>query len=381
MTESTQLIRIPQRPRAALSAPMEVPVAALRLKPKIRMTRAHLALQQRAEFVARAKAAVAAAFARLSECTETSFSAQATLLDGTVHAANSLTKQSAFVLFDLAPLQQHAVLEIERTLLGSLLQKVAGSSPEQPGPTQLTRIEEAALGWLLLNLIQTLRCHPAIEQHFSPRLMSVHVDRGEVLQQIGIKEKYAVIALNLSNHQQARLLIPSVALQTAVEREASEVNALPLTESVLEARFETAVRVGRAALSKQDVVSLLVGDVVLFEGARRERGTISGFTRLYHRQFSFLGQLSAEGFTLNPESPMSHAETQLEVSVELCRLKLSIRELAEIQAGRVLPLCINGASPVVLRLGDRAVAKAELVDVEGELGARIIHLTAPREEK
>ncbi len=382
MNDSTHLIRIPTSTRKALSSPVETARPALRLKPLVKLSRAHLSIQGRAEAVAQLQQTVQTLSAAAGQHTETQLTCEARLLDGTIHAMSQLSRHAAYAIFELTALQTLAVLEFETTLLGTLLQKIAGSSADQPSPTKLTRIEEAAVGWLLLNLLKTAREQPFIEQHFAPRLVSMHLDRGEVLHHVGIKEKYLAVGLTLSVNQQksaARLLVPAIAVQSSFERTAVSAPSFTLADSVAEACFDTSLRLGRAALSRKDVESLVVGDVVLFEGAQKNGEQLTGTARLKSRQFAFAGSLSPEGFSLTPESPMSHAEAQLEVSVELCRLKLSIKQLAEIQAGRVVPLFVNGATPVVLRLGDRAVAKAELVDIEGELGARIIALTSSGE--
>jgi len=64
----------------------------------------------------------------------------------------------------------------------------------------------------------------------------------------------------------------------------------------------------------------------------------------------------------------------VEVEIELTRLLLPLSELAGLKPGALLPLHINASEPVLLRVGDRAVARAELVDIEGEVGARILTL-------
>ncbi len=64
----------------------------------------------------------------------------------------------------------------------------------------------------------------------------------------------------------------------------------------------------------------------------------------------------------------------VDVEIELTRLTMSLSELAGLKAGALLPLRINASEPVLLRVGDRAVARAELVDIEGEVGARILCL-------
>ena len=68
------------------------------------------------------------------------------------------------------------------------------------------------------------------------------------------------------------------------------------------------------------------------------------------------------------------ASLPVEVEVELTRLRLSVAELATLRPGAILPLRINGSDPVLLRVGDRAVARAELVEIEGEVGARVLSL-------
>ena len=68
----------------------------------------------------------------------------------------------------------------------------------------------------------------------------------------------------------------------------------------------------------------------------------------------------------------------VEVEVELTRLKLTLSELAAVKPGGILPLRINIAEPVLLKVGDRAVARAELVEIENEIGARILSLLPDR---
>lgn len=64
----------------------------------------------------------------------------------------------------------------------------------------------------------------------------------------------------------------------------------------------------------------------------------------------------------------------VDVEVELTRLRMTLAQLAQVRPGHVLPLRIDPGEPVVLRVGERAIARAELVDIEGELGARILSL-------
>ena len=60
------------------------------------------------------------------------------------------------------------------------------------------------------------------------------------------------------------------------------------------------------------------------------------------------------------------------VRVELGRARMSAREWAALGPGDVVALAHKLAEPVTLRVGGVAVAEGELVDVEGEMGVRIL---------
>ena len=53
---------------------------------------------------------------------------------------------------------------------------------------------------------------------------------------------------------------------------------------------------------------------------------------------------------------------------------LSLAELAALQPGTVLPLRVSAGDPVFLRAGDRRIGRAELVEVEGQVAARVLEL-------
>jgi type III secretion protein Q len=62
------------------------------------------------------------------------------------------------------------------------------------------------------------------------------------------------------------------------------------------------------------------------------------------------------------------------LEVELARVALPLAELARLEPGAVLPLAIDRRGLVTLRLGDREVARGELVDVDGAVGVRILSM-------
>ncbi|HEV8245257.1 MAG TPA: FliM/FliN family flagellar motor switch protein [Polyangiaceae bacterium] len=67
-------------------------------------------------------------------------------------------------------------------------------------------------------------------------------------------------------------------------------------------------------------------------------------------------------------------EAPVVVRVELGTVSLTAAEVAEMRAGDVIETGRRLAEPVVLRVAGRAIARGDLVDVEGELGVRIREL-------
>jgi flagellar motor switch/type III secretory pathway protein FliN len=68
------------------------------------------------------------------------------------------------------------------------------------------------------------------------------------------------------------------------------------------------------------------------------------------------------------------AEAQIPVTVELGRLMLAAEEIAALRPGDTLLLARPPGSPLDLAAGGKVIARGELVDVEGELGFRVLSI-------
>ncbi len=88
-----------------------------------------------------------------------------------------------------------------------------------------------------------------------------------------------------------------------------------------------------------------------------------------------LGRIEDGAFHLE-ETIMSerHAQLPVMLEVELARIEVPLAELARLEPGAVLPLALDRRGLVTLRACERAVARGELVDVEGAVGVRILSL-------
>ena len=62
------------------------------------------------------------------------------------------------------------------------------------------------------------------------------------------------------------------------------------------------------------------------------------------------------------------------LSLELASFELSLEELAALRPGEVVASGVPIGEAVRLRAGSKIIATGELVDVEGEVGVRLIEL-------
>jgi type III secretion system YscQ/HrcQ family protein len=158
---------------------------------------------------------------------------------------------------------------------------------------------------------------------------------------------------------------------------------------------------GTAALLATELASLGAGDVVLLDRhrLRLRAGVLEGSASV-----RALGSASPQWHAILQEGDAilngpSHGEpphmpndathpdpihaaldvvgdAPIDLRVELARVALTLAEISELRPGEVIVTGRPLGAEVVLRAGERAVATGELVDVEGELGVRIVRLGA-----
>ena len=78
--------------------------------------------------------------------------------------------------------------------------------------------------------------------------------------------------------------------------------------------------------------------------------------------------MASNGETVGP------ADIPVTLTVELGRVSLPLRRLADLKPGDVLELGRHAREPVELTSGGRTVARGELVQIESELGVRVTHV-------
>jgi type III secretion protein Q len=378
MHDSTTVI-VEGQPAPARQSPTQPRARRVSLSPLRKLTRAHLGLAARPSVRDEAHSAMESVAAFLTQQLGTPITLEAKLCDATLHPVTHVASRGAFALFELNT-DGVALLELDAIALGALLHIAAGNTGPLAAPLHPTRIEEAALGWLVLASVGQLRRATDFDRKFRPRLLGLYFERSSALERIDARRKHLAIDLTVKvgdTHGGARLLLPATWLLTVLEPLAVPApEAPPVT--VLAATLAARCFVGHVELGAIDAAALTQGDVLLLPGVTAEGAALRGPVRLRFPSFQLTGLCSAAGFTptLTPaqeQHPMSdELNLPVEVEVELTRVCVPLHELGQLKQGGVLPLHISAAQTVVLRVGDRAVARAELVDVEGEIGARIL---------
>jgi flagellar motor switch/type III secretory pathway protein FliN len=74
-------------------------------------------------------------------------------------------------------------------------------------------------------------------------------------------------------------------------------------------------------------------------------------------------------------------DAMLEVTVQLGTARLSLRQLGELAIGQIVALGRPLAGPYDIHAAGRVVGQGELVDIDGELGVRIVSIAEPSDQE
>ncbi len=359
-----------------------------------RLARAHVTLGERPQVARLGREALQLICEGLSRELGSTVSGTGELVEAVVTPVTGLAHTAVFILVDFSRVGGTAVLELELPVLFAALDRLAGSS-QRPGPvTRLTRLEESASAFLVLSALASFRARSELHARLGPRLAGVTMSRAEALARLEGRKPHLGVELAVSVGSVsagARLVLPAVVFESACKHLPVE-RGLGMAPEILAACIGARCFLGRARLAPSALETLSVGDAIVFEGARHGGDHLLGRGRLVTRGFELVGEFTPEGFSLiralrralPQESNVATIKEEaagmpplaVDVEIELTRLLLPLSELAVLKPGYLMPLRINASEPVLLRVGDRAVARAELVEIDGEVGARILNLVA-----
>ena len=364
------------------------------------LTRAHLLVQRGAGVAAPLAAALPGLEVRLGDVLGHPVRVVASLSDAAVVPEAGLARYATWAVLECAGgAAGRVAVELDALSTGVLLHLAAGAPARTGLLVRWSRAEQAALSWLWLEALAALGASPGLRGLLAPTLVALHCERSRALEDLARRVRHLSIRFTavLGPHElSGRLLVPGPLVESAARRTGAAATAATaaapsLPAVVAAARVPAVLRGGRARLGATELTALRPGDVIVFDGLAWGGSAPCGEARLRSPSFELAGELGPEGLRLhratqhlpqreedmpNPDVPF--APLPVEVEVELTRLSIPVAELATLKPGAVLPLHLGPAAAVTLRVGDRAIARAELVDVDGEVGARIVSLAGGR---
>jgi type III secretion protein Q len=263
---------------------------------------------------------------------------------------------AALLHLELSALPGSALLEVEPALVVRLVEALAGGDPVPRQASALTAVEAAALELLALAAVDGAARVAGIGERLAPRLVRAAAPPPSPLA-IDLEVTAGAV------RGRARLLLPAAAV-------AALAGPGALEEPLLSFPLFASLRGGSAPLLPEELAALAPGDVVLVDppaGGRHRLVFPGGFTAVGPVAD---GVMTVEGHTMDERL----AAVPVVLEVELARVPLTLADVARIAPGATLPLHLDRRGLVTLRLGERALARGELVELDGAVGVRVLSL-------
>lgn len=198
----------------------------------------------------------------------------------------------------------------------------------------------------------------------------------------------------------ARALIPEASADAFLRRADATPRSAPPEGALLDLPLTLCTHLGRVVLTRAELDALAPRDVVIPDRsrlARAEDGKYRGQLELHVTgcRPGFSCRLDGSRLTIEQalhcgESTMTDtkrisipsaaatselaADAPIELCVELARFTLPLRELSALRPGEVLDTGRAIGASVTLSAAGRPLARGELVDVDGEVGMRVLEL-------
>lgn len=329
-----------------------------------------------------------------------------------------LSKLSAFFgkttfLAVLAPLphKSRGLMEVDLRLAHQIIDLLLGGAGEAMALRPLTDIEEGVMTYVLIETLRVLS--PAIDASI-PRLRLEGVVRGleEIQGLIPEDEDLAVVQFHVrvgSQNGSIRVMVPESVVALASPGPTSEVRARRLAADALahrhrlrSAAVSLRVEVGSVEITSQDLAGIRERDVLLvdeltcrsdlgengqgwFRVGAGDHASISVDIAMVGEQY----QATITGF--GPGLSSRHGsddvdegqgdggaevlrDIPLHIAVELGRVNTTADEVVSLKVGQVFDLQRTAGEPVDLSVNGKRIARGELVEVDGNLGVRILSL-------
>ncbi|HZA50989.1 MAG TPA: type III secretion system cytoplasmic ring protein SctQ [Myxococcaceae bacterium] len=332
--------------------------------------------------------------------------------------ANELHRHGALPSFLVSissgPGAARAFIDVELPLAHGVVDALLGGIAEPIPFRPLTDIEEGVIAFAVLEALRGLvpTLDPAWER---PRLEEIVRTRDQLLPQLEGEARVVVVQVGcaLAGHAgRIQIVLPASMVGTeSMGRARARLNGrrLPLALIGTSLRAE----IGRVELSAADLAGLALGDVVMIGEVsvrcdRREGGRVelrvgkgqagwmdaevglqgAGYTASitsFHfdapPSFSRGEEMERPDGSVLDEVNMDDTQSDgtellrdipLQIAIELARVPITADEVARLRVGQVVDLGRGPGDAVALSVNGKVIAHGQLVELDGQLGVRIL---------
>ena len=336
-----------------------------------------------------------------------------------------LPAQGCFALLGAAPGTHKIIADLDSTLVTQAIDRLLGGD----GQTEvirrnLTQVEQGVVSFMLLKLIGAFYDGWTSGREIALTLDDFVGTREELEDIIEDDTDYYLLGLKASLGDcigYARILLPAHFIDT-FSKPVAQSGGTPeeheymrqTLRQIADHEVELKVEAGRLELSSEDIATLEAGDIIILENhqlalspegptgnisahiGEGKNGCLQGQLQIAEGQLKFaISQILVQEQPieapmtdeLNDEPTIQEATDNLPetegllrdidapVVIELGRLKMNTAQVTRLKSGQILRLPRNANDPVDLVVNDKIFARGELVEIDGELGVRLVHVT------
>ncbi len=328
-------------------------------------------------------------------------------------------KLGCFVVVGLAPSTQKVIVDLDMGVASFVIERLLGGSGESDRIQRaLTEIEEGVLSFLFLKVLQHFYDGLSHGKELAPVLDRFASKLEDLQATVDAENDYVMLGSRVAMGRAlgyARLFLPGSMITERFGKTVAQNGAqaadraymVALLESMGDTAVAARVEMATIDLGPDDLAHLETGDIVLLENHQIKKspegieGTV--FIKLGTGKNGGLRGRVQDGSPTRveiteivrqeqpPEEPMvddgaaadgeNLAETEgllrdvpAPVVVELGRIRMNTAQVMRLRQGQILRLPRGSNDPVDLVVNGKLFARGELIEVDGELGVRLLQL-------
>jgi len=350
---------------------------------------------------------------------------------------SSLPPVGHITILGAGPSEHKILVELDPKLVGLSIERILGGTGEgNRGRRKLTELEEGVVSFGVLKVLQHFQNGWEHANQLALTLERFTSGTDELDETLLSSSRYYSIGFRIGVGSQLmflRIILPQALVINSVFSQPAQTSSTHadrdymrrLLSTLGEKQLDARVELAQLDLSQEDVASLEPGDIILIENHQLElspdgvRGAafirigtgdngglqcsiINDGTqpRLEINQI-IIQEKPAESVAFQPtDDSMTDAEESEEIEldpsevednleetegllrdveapivIELGRLQMNTAQVIRLKAGQILRLPRAATDPVDLVVNDKVFARGELIEVDGELGVRLVQVT------